>query len=401
MKLRAAREGELDGFMRAMAFAFSERYRSEELADAEALLPLERTVGWHEDGEWVGTAAAIPFGLTVPGGAQVPAAGVTAVGVLPTHRRRGLLTGMMGALLEQARECQEPVAILFAAESPIYGRFGFGAATLDRSVRLARPYTRFRPDVPAPGGHLVASAADATAAPRLAAVYAREQAQRPGAPARDVAYFTHATLAREHDEPAPRRLVVNEGDDGDEGYALYRVVEGWDELVDLPDGSLTVLELVALTPAAATALWRYLLDVDLVERVVASRRPADEPLPHLLADTGRLEQRVVEGLYVALLDAPAALRARRYGAEDAIVLEVSGSGSLQLAGGPDGADCSPTSAPADIALPAEALGALYLGGVSPAAMAAAGRIEERSAGALPRLAAMLAAPVAPWCPFTF
>jgi len=387
--------------MRAMAFAFSERFRPEELADAEALLPLERTVGWREDGEWVGTAAAIPFGLTIPGGAQLPAAGVTAVGVLPTHRRRGLLTGMMDALLEQAREREEPVAILFAAESPIYGRFGFGAATLDRSLRLARPYTRFRADAPALSGRLVAPAADATAAPRLAAVYAREQVRRPGAPTRDVAYFAHATLAREHDEPAPRRLVVYEGEGGDEGYALYRVAEGWDELPDLPDGSLTVLELVVLTPAAATALWRYLLDVDLVERVVATRRPADEPLAHLLADPGRLELYGVEGLYVALLDVPAALSARRYGAEGSIVIHVDGSGTFQLAGGPVGAECSPSSAPADIALSAETLGALYLGGVAPAAMAGAGRIEERSQGALPRLTAMLATPVAPWCPFVF
>lgn len=401
MELRQVQDGELEGFMRAMSFAFSERFRPEEVADVAALLPLERTVGWNEDGEWVGTAAAIPFALTVSGGGQVPAAGVTAVGVLPTHRRRGLLTGMMGTLLRDAREREEPVAILFAAESPIYGRFGFGAATVDRSLRLERPYTRFRADLPPPSGTLHELAPDASAAPRLAAIYAREQSRRPGAPARDSAYFAHATLAPEHDEPGERRLVVHECPGGDEGYALYRVTEAWDERTDLPDGSLTVVELVAPTPAAAAALWRYLLDIDLMEHVSASRRPADEPLPHLLADPGRLDLRTVEGLYVALLDVPAALGARSYASEDAIVLEVAGLGVFRLEGGPDGAECSQSSGSADIALAAEALGALYLGGVAPGALAGAGRLEELTSGALARLAAMLATPVAPWCPFTF
>ena len=401
VELRRVREGELEGFLRTMSFAFAERFRPEEVADTEALLELERTVGWHDGEQWVATSGAIGFGLTVPGGAQLPAAGVTAVGVCPTHRRRGLLTAMMGALLDDARERAEPVAILFAAESPIYGRFGFGAATIDRSLRIARPYTRFRRELPSPPGTMVELAPDASAAARHVPVYAREQARRPGAPARAEAYFTHATLAPEHDEPGQRRLVVYEGPDGDEGYALYRVAEGWNELTDVPDGSLTVLELIAPTPVAAAALWRYLLDIDLMERVSAPRRPADEPLTHMLADPGRLDLHVVEGLYLALLDVPAALSARSYATEDAIVLEVEGAGAFRLEGAQEGGHCVASSARTDVAISTEALGALYLGGVAPLALAGAGRIEERTAGAVARLAAMLAAPIPPWCPFTF
>jgi predicted acetyltransferase len=160
-------------------------------------------------------------------------------------------------------------------------------------------------------------------------------------------------------------------------------------------------ELVALTPAAEAALWRFVCGIDLMGRVVAPLRPPDDALGHLLADPRRLEARAAEGLWVSVLDASAALEARRYGREDRLVLEVGGHGRLALEGGPDGAQARRTAVRADVAMPADVLGALLLGGVGPAALAAAGRLEERTPGALARLHAMLAAPRAPWCPFVF
>jgi len=136
-------------------------------------------------------------------------------------------------------------------------------------------------------------------------------------------------------------------------------------------------------------------------RVVAPLRPPDDALPHLLADPRRLGSRLVDGLWVCVLDAPAALEARRYAVRDRLVLEVAGHGRLALEGGPDGARARRSALAADLALPADVLGALVLGGVPPAPLARAGRLEERTPGALARLHAMLAAPVAPWCPFVF
>jgi len=353
-----------------------------------------------EDGAWVGGAAAFPFVLSVPGG-RVSAAGVTAVSVLPTHRRRGLLREMMGGLLADAREREEPVAILWAAESAIYGRFGYGMATPQRTFRLARAHAAFRPGVPAPRGRVVALPADAGAAARLAPVADREHARRPGVPVRDARYWRHGTFGHQPEEPGDRRVVVYEGATGDEGYALHRVIDGWDDLAGLPDGRLEVEELVATTPAAAIALWRFLLDVDLMATTLAIDRPPDDPLPRLLADPRRLEPRVSDGVWVALLDVPAALAARTYAVDGALTLEVAGAGTFRLEGGPEGASCAPTSAAPDLALSLADLGALYLGGVLPGALAEAGRLEERTSGAMARATTMLLSPRAPWCPFTF
>lgn len=400
MELRTVEPGEFESFARTTSFAFGEPYHAEALADFEAILPRERTLGWREDGSWVATGGDIAFRVGVPGG-ELPAAGVTAIAVAPTHRRRGLLSGLMDVLLARARERGDALAILWASEGAIYGRFGFGMAAPTVSGRVARAHGRLRPDVPEPPGRVVAVAADAGAGSRLAAIYERERARRPGAPSRDQAFWRHETFGHEPDEPAERRLVIYEGVGGDEGYALHRVTERWDEEAGVPDSTLHVLELVAVTPEAAVALWRFLLGLDLMARTVALRRPFDEPLPHLLADPARLERRVVPGLWVRLLDVPVALAGRRYACADRLVLAVEGEGAFALEGGPDGAQCAPTSARADLALSLETLGALYLGGVAPAPLAAAGRIEERTPGALARAHAMLGWPVAPWCPFPF
>jgi len=393
VELRAFTAEEIDALARAAAFGFGERHHPERLPDLEALVEPERTVGWRDGGTWVATGGARSYGLAVPGG-ELPAAGITAITVHPTHRRRGLLRGMMEALLRDAREREEPLAVLWAAEAGIYGRFGFGMGVPHHAYRLDRWFSAFRPDVAVPTGRLAFLPAEGASAPQLLAI--AERSRRPGTPRRDENELRHATLAPDPDEEGERRLVLYE----DEGYALFLVQGGWDEPRDIPNGTLTVLELAAATPDAEVALWRFLLDVDLMARTVAGHRPVDDALPHLLADPRRLETLVVDGLWVALLDPPAALAGRRYGAEDRLVLEVDGTGYV-LEGGPDGASCAPSAASPDVSLSAEALGALYLGGIRPSGLHAAGRLGEGTPGAVARLARMLACPEAPWCPVDF
>lgn len=393
MELRTVADAELEPWLRSVMASFSEPFHAEAVDDERALLELDRTIGWWDVDGWIATGGNLSFSFAVPGG-ELPAAGVTAITVAPTYRRRGLLRGMMTWLLDDAREREEPLAILFAAEAPIYGRFGFGHAAPHRAYKLDRWFSAFRPDVPVPPGRVRALAAEPDSAPALVPI--AERTRRPGMQRVDERMFRHAYLAPDPEEEGERRLVVYE----DEGFALYRVEGGEDILRELPAGTLTLHQLVAATPAAEVALWRFLLDVDLMVHTVVPLRPPDDALPYLLADARRLETLVVDGLWLAVLDVPAALAGRRYAAEDRLVLAVDGQ-AFALEGSLDGAQCASTTASSDVALSGEALGALYLGGVPPAALAAAGRLAEHTPGATDRLARLFAWPVAPWCPFQF
>ncbi|MDP9399442.1 MAG: GNAT family N-acetyltransferase, partial [Actinomycetota bacterium] len=252
MELRRVKPEAFEAWVRAVTYGFGGRFHPEVMPDERALLDLDRTLGWRDGDGWVAGASALPFTLSVPGGA-LPATGVTAVAVLPTHRRQGLMTGLMERLLADARERGDVVAALWAAESPIYGRFGFGMATPHRALRSPVPTPPSAPTWPCPRAPR-RPPRRCELGPRLAPLAERERARRPGLPARDERYWRHAQFGWEPDEIGERRVVVFEGPGSDEGYALHRVVEGHDDLTDLADGRLQVEELVALTPEAAIAL---------------------------------------------------------------------------------------------------------------------------------------------------
>ncbi len=199
--------------------------------------------------------------------------------------------------------------------------------------------------------------------------------------------------------------VVYEADGRPEGYAIYRVKIDWDHLG--PKNVLTVNEAVTNTPRALRELWRYLFDVDLVVAVKAGRLPLPCPLQYLLAEPRALGLIAADWLWLRLVDLPAALGARRYGAVDDLVLEVAdefcawnaGHWRLRTGGGPGAAvaEVERTEAPADVSLDTTDLAAIYLAGTPPAVLAASGRIEEHTAGAIGRLGALFAAEHAPWC----
>ena len=130
-----------------------------------------------EGGRAVGGLGAFPFQLTVPGG-RVPAAGVTIAAVLPTHRRRGVLRGMMRALLDACHARGEPVAYLWATEDTIYGRFGFGLASLTAEIDLARERSAFHTSLATSGR--VRLIPPATAEELVAPIYERVAVETPG-----------------------------------------------------------------------------------------------------------------------------------------------------------------------------------------------------------------------------
>ena len=391
-------------FYRVSEYAFSDTWDAEELEAEIGLLPPERLVTAEEDGRLVCQGGAFEFRMAVPGG-SAPCAGITWIGVLPTHRRRGILTGMMSYLHQMAHDVGEPVAALWAAESVIYPRFGYGMAAADLDLEIQRDKAGWASPNEAAGRIRLIDARDATAAYRP--VYDHELARRPGMMPRDDKWWAARLLdTKERREGASSLFhAVHEGSAGIDGYVAYRVKY---DSGTTPAGSVVkVLELVANTEEAYRALWNYCFNIDLSVKIQARHRPADEPLPWMLSDFRQLQVRQTDGLWVRLVDVDAALAARRYAVEGSLVVDVAdagcpwNAGRHHLEGGVGAAHCSATTAEPDLRLDVRDLGATYLGGVDFTLLAAAGRVEERTPGALARADAMFRWRPAPWCPAVF
>lgn len=401
LAVRAVTDDEYEAFAAAAETAFGSEARSEDLVLWRQITELDRTVAVFDDGRIVGTGAADSMAVTVPGGAAVPMAGVTAVGVLPTHRRRGLLTAMMRHLLDDAHRRGEPLAGLWASESAIYGRFGFGWAASGTRLHVDTRRAAFA--APAPVGPPTRLLDPDDAATALPGIYEAARPLVPGMLSRSPARWAWARHDPEHlREGASRRFTVAAGD---RGYAMYRIKEGEDDAGAA--FTLIVEELVAADDRTLAGLWRYLLDVDLVTTVRAHNRPVDDPLPLLLADPRQAVARLLDTLWIRVLDVPAALTARTYPTSTSLAVRVhdafcpwvAGTYLLEVRHGQ--ARCAPTGEDAELAVDAAALGAVYLGGTRPSQLARAGRVTELAPGALARADDLFATAPAPWCPFVF
>ncbi|MFI6639697.1 GNAT family N-acetyltransferase [Streptomyces sp. NPDC050504] len=374
----------------------------------EALTEPERSLGVWDGAECVATAGAFSFRMTVPGGALLPVAGVTMVGVAATHRRRGLLTSMMRRQLDDVRERGESVAVLTASEPAIYGRFGYGIATQQMYVEIDTVRTRLNvPDGTDAVRVRYADPGDPAVRAATEEVYARQVARRPGAFARTPGWEALPFLdpPGERGGASPLQCVLAERDGEVVGYALYSVKPEW--ALGSPDGTVQVSDLDALDPAGYAALWRFLCSVDLTARVSARNRPSDDAVQHLVSDVRRAGLRLRDSLHVRLVELGAALQARTYRTPVDVVLDVEdafcpwNAGRWRLSGDAKGASCERTSDAADLALSVRELGAAYLGGVSLSSLAAAGRVREVREGALVETARAFGSDVAPWLPHGF
>lgn len=360
----------------------------------------------------VATLRTFDSELTVPGSGPVSVDAVSTATVLPTHRRRGLLTRMLTADLDRARRDGHAFAALIAAEVPIYGRFGFGAATRATSLVLDDARVRFRPDAPAATGSVEFVPAGRTA--ELAAVHDRTRRQRPGGLLRDEAWWQAAGRRGEGRWLGPRGHVVLHRDERGvaDGYVAYDVTD--ESVGRVPNGTAHVRDLAAATPAAYRALWEFVTSIDLVRTTRAGNRPVDELLPHLLVDSRAVQTGPVDDLlWLRVLDVPGALAARRYLGCGTLVLKVLDPLGLAEATvrlhvapqrcGADGwvcAEVTATDADPDVVLDVGELSSLLLGGTSAVALHAAGRLD-CSAAAAHALATLVATPEQPWCPTWF
>jgi predicted acetyltransferase len=378
-----------------------------EVTDFEhGLIEPGRSIGAFDGSTLVGVAAAFSFDLTVPG-AVVPAAGVSWVGVLPTHRRRGILRSLMTHQLNDIHgQGREPLAVLWASEPQIYGRFGYGLAIRAYSLTVPRSAHALRPDVPSdPRVFLRLVPADDWKL--TAAVYDEVARTRPGMMGRDERWWQRAV----RDEPSLRegrselRCVVAEDEDGIRGYARYTTKPDWS--TGQPKGTVNVREVFGTDPAAKSALYGYLFDLDLMGSTDLWNLPTDEAVLYWLENIRATSPRWLDTLYVRLVDVAPALRARRYATPVDVVLDISdplcswNDGRWQLIDDNDGVRCERTELRADLALSVTELAAAYLGGTPLTDLAAAGRVEELTKGSLRTTSAAFMSSPAPWCPIVF
>ena len=414
VEIRPYGAADLRPFLVAAEIPFAYAVQDEYVRDHERILERDRLLCAYDGDAIVGTAAVLSFRLTVPG-AELPAAGVTEVGVIPSHRRRGILSSMMAWLLADVRARDEPVAVLWASEAAIYPRFGYGLATLDASFDLPSAARAFRPVREAGGRVRLVDVAEAGAL--LPPVFEAARAVRPGFVTRTAAWWElHVLRDREADRDGagPTFTAVEEGADGPEGYVRYRMRHAWE--AHGHENVLQVRELIAATPRAERALWRFVLDMDLVARVRASHQPVDSPLLLLLSEPRRLGFALGDGLFVRLVDVAGALSGRRYAAAGSIVLEVSDAGApwnegrwrlavdgdARASSGPSMAGAvERTDDEADVALDVTDLGSCYLGGFTFGDLVRAGRAVERTPGGVRRADALFAVERAPWCAEVF
>jgi predicted acetyltransferase len=396
MQLRRVTLDELPRFLAADFAAFGEEWDGSRPPGPFLSHEVERALAVVDGDAIVGTGRLYSMELTVPGLAIVPAAGVSAIAVLPTHRRRGALRAMMGQLLDDAVAAGEPLAILNASEGAIYGRYGFAPATQAIHYEISRHEARLLAPPPPARIRLVDPDEVLKVFPE---VFDRVRRSRPGAVSRPTPWWRDEFL----DFPVPgvRFDVLVERDGRPDGYVSYKFQRQWPEHAN---GRVVVRELAAASPEALAALWHYLVSIDLVRVIELHHCAVDDPLPWLLTSPRAANVTSMgDSLWLRLLDVPAALAARRYGYRGGLVLEVvdefrsggNAAGRFALEVGGRGVVCTRTTARPDLTLGVAELSAAYLGGIRYETLANAGRVREHAGGALARADAMFASPRLP------
>ena len=395
LEMRAITAEEFPGWARAEARAHSNRLAD----DPDELLPhfdLARSIAVFDNGSIVGGAHSHLLEMSAPGG-TVAVAGVSNVAVQPTHRRRGIMRDMMRYQLDGIHERGEPLAALFASESAIYGRFGYGVGSQHEYWTLERHHSAYARHWESPGRIVFIEPTDIVAA--FPEVFRRGTAGRAAVFQRAMHHWRRDAQLPEHSEGGPGGLFyaayVENG--RIDGYVTYRTRRP----------TLIVNELMATTPAANAALWRFCFDMDLIERTEAIKRPLDDPMPWLLADPRRLQRSVRDGLWLRIVDAAAALERRQYLASGRLTLEVRddfcpwNSACFRLDGSREGAECRAVASSPDLTVSVGALASAYTGAASFAALAQAGLATEHTAGARQRADRMFAVELQPWTPYSF
>ncbi|SDK90213.1 GNAT family N-acetyltransferase [Nonomuraea jiangxiensis] len=405
--IRPVDESEWQAFGQVLSEGFGWAPHPQQSARYKAETEFDRTLAAFDGDVIAGVAGALSLTMTVPGG-QLPVAGVTSVSVLPSHRRRGVLSAIMHRQLSDIRERGECVAALYASEAAIYGRYGYGRASTELSFRIDKRASAFVASAPADPSLRLRVARPADVRTELEKVFATVVTRRPGRYERKPQTWDIVLADEEFDQrgDGPLRTVLAQDDGGVRGYALFRVKSSWDAN-GVPDGEIKLFELEATDPAAYALLWRHVLDRDLASRVEARGRPVDDPLIALLADGRQLRAGWADELWVRLVELDRALTSRAYSAAVDVVIEVEddvcpwNTGRWRLSADPRGAECKAVEDQPDVTVPMNVLGSAYLGDGVLMESLAAGLLREHSPGSVRALATALSWSPKPWAGLTF
>jgi predicted acetyltransferase len=364
------------------------------------LLDPGRTIGAFADGQLVGTADAATSGLTLPGGAVVGHAAVTRIGVLPSFTRKGIATDLMRYQLRDIAARGEVVATLRASEATIYERYGYGVASSSQSVEVQTARAALRADVGAGGPVRFLDPLEAwDVLPRICIA---NRPSRPGTIDRPPVWWQGLRLRSEYSS-GPSYIAVHGEPGSESGFARYRPIDTEAWFVS-DQRTIVVEDFFAPTRAAYLGLLRFLLGLDLVDRVTFWMLPVDDPLPWLLADRRAAKVTAVrDETWLRIIDARKALAARRYVGDGAVTIAVNdsllpdNSASFTISG--DGAE--PTDRRAQLHVGVEGLAAALLGGTTWRSLAVAGLARADDPEALAVADRLFAVPDAPYAGLFF
>lgn len=408
LEVRELTDADIPAAVDLVARGFNADPESEETRLERPLWSLMTSHGAFLDGELVGHTGGFDFAMTVPG-ASARVLGVTNVGVSALARRRGVATALMRTQLHAAHLEGYVAAALWATEPRIYGRFGYGnAADQARlTVLRSRSWLRAVPGVDEVTLHRVTPA---DAVPLVRQVQNADATGRPGLfPWSDV-WIAHQLSDNPslREGASPLEVLRAERGGRTTGYAIWNNKGSWGP--GFPDGTVQVRDVRAFDPATHAAIWRVLLDYDLMGRTEA-RVPVDDVLLSLLDERRSARVTTADALHVRLLDVAGALGARRYRGEVDVIIEVRDSllpwnaGLWHLTGNRTGAACVPTGVAggdtAGFAIDIRDLAAVYLGGGSLLALQRAGLVTELEPGAVASASRAFGWDVAPYSDMVF
>ena len=401
-ELRPVTPDEFLQWLRAESRAHSNRL-DHDPEDLRSNFDLSRSVAVFEGSNIVGGCVSHRLEMSIPGGTAA-VAGVANVAVQPTHTRQGIMTRMMRHQLSDIHQRGEPLAALFASESGIYGRFGYGVGTQHEFWKLDRPYNAYARNYESPGRIVFVEPEDIVE--KFPDVFRRSTAGRSGVFQKPLRKWEEESRSPDALDPNPR---VRGRGRGGIFYAAYEENGRIDGYVSYRSNRPTVHvnELMAVTTDTTAALWRFCFDLDLMSVTEATKRPLDDPLPWMLADPRRLQRTIRDGVWLRIVDVPAALEQRTYLQPGRLTLQVRDNtcpwneATWELDGSPEGAICRRTNSQPDLTIDVSALASAYLGTMGLHALHGAGMVDHHTPGALHRADRMFTVEHQPWTPFNF